>query len=310
MNDTLYNDGQDQMSADPGVESGQIPPRRSIRGRKRSENAGVRLADLYTRYNHLLWEDGFHKYCVNSFIAEIDGILRGQRMLDFQQDKLDLVISELKSRGNSNATINRKLSALGKLLKKAHRMGDVGSLPEIRRLKEKAGRIRFLSAAEEVALFAAIRDRSDLYADLCVFLVDTGARLGEAIGTRWADFNDGRVTFWITKSGRSRTIPLTTRVTMVADANIHRRIGPFQTVRQYKFRKVWNEAKREVGLGADPDVVPHILRHTCASRLVRGGVDIRRVQTWLGHQTMQMTMPYAHLATHDLDSCVSVLEAK
>jgi hypothetical protein len=31
---------------------------------------------------------------------------------------------------------------------------------------------------------------------------------------------------------------------------------------------------------------------------------------WLGHQTLQMTMRYAHLATHDLDPCVAVLERR
>jgi hypothetical protein len=31
---------------------------------------------------------------------------------------------------------------------------------------------------------------------------------------------------------------------------------------------------------------------------------------WLGHQTLQMTMRYAHLATHDLDMCVPVLERR
>ncbi|TDQ28179.1 phage integrase family protein [Phyllobacterium brassicacearum] len=77
---------------------------------------------------------------------------------------------------------------------------------------------------------------------------------------------------------------------------------------QVRFRAIWNDAKAEVGLATDDQVVPHILRHTCASRLVRGGIDIRRVQMWLGHQTLQMTMRYAHLATNDLDSCVAVLE--
>jgi site-specific recombinase XerD len=77
---------------------------------------------------------------------------------------------------------------------------------------------------------------------------------------------------------------------------------------QARFRAIWNEAKLEVGLGYDDQVVPHVLRHTCASRLVQGGIDIRRVQMWLGHQTLQMTMRYAHLATADLDRCVAVLE--
>ncbi|EJM98873.1 site-specific recombinase XerD [Phyllobacterium sp. YR531] len=67
-------------------------------------------------------------------------------------------------------------------------------------------------------------------------------------------------------------------------------------------------SQRSVEYAKTIQVVPHILRHTCASRLVRGGIDIRRVQIWLGHQTLSMTMRYAHLATNDLDSCVAVLE--
>jgi site-specific recombinase XerD len=63
-----------------------------------------------------------------------------------------------------------------------------------------------------------------------------------------------------------------------------------------------------MGLSGDKDLVPHVLRHTCATRLVKGGIDIRRVQMWLGHQTLTMTMRYAHLATLDLDNCVAVLE--
>ncbi|MGB6116766.1 MAG: site-specific integrase [Mesorhizobium sp.] len=266
------------------------------------------LLDLYRRHNQILWEDSFHKYCVSGFIGEIDRILQSERLDDFPQAKLDNLVMELRSRGNSNATINRKLSALGKLLKKAKRMGEISSVPEITRLREKAGRIRFLSADEELRLFSAIRERSELYADLSVFLVDTGARLGEAIGTRWTDMDQGRVTFWITKSGRSRTIPLTKRALEAVARQGGAKAGPFFKVRQYQFRKVWHDAKQEIGLGMDPDVIPHILRHTCASRLVRGGVDLRRVQTWLGHQTMQMTMRYAHLATHDLDVCLAVLE--
>ena len=86
------------------------------------------------------------------------------------------------------------------------------------------------------------------------------------------------------------------------------RSGPFGTIKQYQFRAVWHDAKSEMGLGTDQELVPHSLRHTCASRLVRGGVDIRRVQMWLGHQTLQMTMRYAHLATQDLDVCVPILE--
>ena len=78
-------------------------------------------------------------------------------------------------------------------------MGEIHSLPEFRRQKEKSGRIRFLEYDEEDRLFAAIERHSEPYHRFCVFLVDTGARLGEAISLRWNDINDDRVTFWVTK---------------------------------------------------------------------------------------------------------------
>jgi len=266
------------------------------------------LRSLLQRYGDLLWEPGSHKYNVSSFIGELDEILFGAAFSEFTDEMLDRLIGALRKRGNSNATINRKLAALSKLLRKAHRMGDIPALPEFQRLKEKAGRIRFLEPDEETRLFTAIFEKSDLYGRLCVFLIDTGARLGEGIGLHWQDIRQDRVTFWLTKNGRSRSVPLTERAIAALRASDRTRRGPFTSIAQAKFRAAWNEAKQEVGLGADPDIVPHILRHTCASRLVQGGIDIRRVQTWLGHQTLQMTMRYAHLASGDLDICVPILE--
>ena len=221
---------------------------------------------------------------------------------------LDHLVGTLRERGNSNATINRKMAALSKLLRKAYKMGDIHSLPEFRRQKERQGRIRFLEPDEERYLFRAIAKRNADCHRLAIFLVDTGCRIGEALGLIWNDVQEDRVTFWLTKSGRSRTVPLTERAAKVVNETRPNGKGPFKSLNAVGFRSVWNEAKVEVGLGNDEQLVPHILRHTCASRLVQGGIDIRRVQMWLGHQTLQMTMRYAHLATNDLDSCVHVLE--
>ncbi|MBP1862369.1 tyrosine-type recombinase/integrase [Rhizobium herbae] len=276
-------------------------------GRSAKSVESVSLKSLFERYGDLLWEPGSHKYNVTAFIHELHTLLVAPEFSVFTDEMLDSLIASLRKRGNSNATINRKMAALSKLLRKAFKMGDVHSLPEFRRQKEKSGRIRFLEYDEEDRLFAAIEQHSELYHRFCIFLVDTGARLGEAISLRWNDINDDRVTFWVTKSGKSRSVPLTSRA-VTAVARRPEQIGPFVSIDQQQFRAVWNQAKLEIGLATDSDVVPHVLRHTCASRLVRGGIDIRRVQMWLGHQTLQMTMRYAHLASHDLDVCVPILE--
>ncbi len=266
------------------------------------------ISELFSAYGPILWDEGRHKDNVKSFLGEIDEIFLNKRFSTFGQETLDGLIGTLRERGNSNATINRKMAALSKLLRKASKMGDIHSLPEFRRQKEKSGRIRFLEIEEEDRLFGEIRLRSEHYWQLSMFLVDTGARLGEAIGLHWNDIHDGAVTFWLTKSGRSRTVPLTQRVRSMLDSMERTKFGPFGKIKQYQFRAVWHQSRGAIGLGADTELVPHCLRHTCASRLVRGGVDIRRVQMWLGHQTLQMTMRYSHLATHDLDVCVPILE--
>lgn len=268
------------------------------------------LRELFARYADILWEPGTHKYNVTFFIGELDELLLGQRFSAFDQAALDDLIGKLRARGNSNATINRKMAALSKLLRKAYKMGDIHSLPEFRRQKERAGRIRFLDPEEERRLFAAIRDQSEDAWRLSVFLVDTGCRLGEALGLTWNDLQGGRATFWITKSARSRTVPLTERARATIRIERGRHKGPFCMLKAAQYRAIWNKAKTQTGLGNDSQVVPHVLRHTCASRLVQGGIDIRRVQMWLGHQTLAMTMRYAHLATNDLDPCVGVLERR
>ena len=266
------------------------------------------LADLLEKYADLLWENGSHKYNVISFIGELNELMLGERFSTFGQERLDFLTRKLRENGNSNATINRIFAALRKLLRKAYKMGDIHSLPEFRREKERAGRIRYLDYDEEALLFGRIRERSEDCWRLSVFLVDTGARLGEALKVVWPDIDDNRVTFWLTKSGRSRSVPLTSRARAVAARKPGQSRGPFCHMAPHRYRAVWNDAKAEIGLADDKDLVPHVLRHTCASRLVKGGIDIRRVQMWLGHQTLTMTMRYAHLATFDLDTCVAVLE--
>ncbi|OLP58787.1 integrase [Xaviernesmea oryzae] len=266
------------------------------------------MITLLDRYGDTLWEAGKHRNNVTGFIHDLYAMMPQKEFASFGQEMLDELVNNLRRRGNSNATINRKISALSKLLRKASKMGDIGPLPDFSRQKEKAGRIRFLESNEEERLFGALRETSDLYYRLCIFLVDTGARLGEALGLRWNDLQGQMATFWITKSGRSRSVPMTRRAQEAIAASRGRGLGPFYGIDQQQFRAAWKKAKRQVGLAHDEELVPHVLRHTCASRLVRGGIDIRRVQMWLGHQTLQMTMRYAHLASQDLAVCLPVLE--
>ncbi|MER9443924.1 tyrosine-type recombinase/integrase [Mesorhizobium sp. M0340] len=51
-------------------------------------------------------------------------------------------------------------------------------------------------------------------------------------------------------------------------------------------RDLWDEMQKTLGWD---DVVVHTLRHTCASWPVQNGVDLKRIQTWLGHKHIETT---------------------
>lgn len=236
--------------------------------------------------------------------------MRLRKIATYDDVLIDRLVDHFRGIGNRNSTINRKLSALYKLLKKAERTGQISRLPSYVCLRERNSRVRFLTAEEEAAMFGAMEARNPHHALLSQFLVDTGARVGEALALKWNDIHNNAATFWITKSGKSRTVPLTRRAfSALKSARQYSSSGPFTNITYPNFKYNWNHARKDLRFADDPHMVPHILRHTCASRLVQAGIDLRRVQTFLGHQTIQMTLRYAHLATNDLDQCAHALDA-
>ena len=44
---------------------------------------------------------------------------------------------------------------------------------------------------------------------------------------------------------------------------------------------------------------PHKLRHTYATYLIKGGAELRAVQTLLGHSSVKVTEIYTHVDTED-----------
>ncbi len=253
--------------------------------------------------------------------GEKTAVLNGSAVVDFFCPELefknvtlgdvDAFVADLVAKGNQGSTINRKLAALSKMLRFAHSRGWITTLPVIERKAEPFHRIRFLTDEEEASLLRLMGAKSPYLAELCLFLVDTGCRVSEALRLTWADVNwsQSLVTFWDTKGGGSRSIPMTKRVKeMMIDRNaLVDALFPFE-VKQSSLNAKWTQVQQEMGLQDDADFVPHALRHTCASRLVQRNIPILTVREWLGHKTLAVTLRYAHLAPQQLVEAVKVLE--
>lgn len=226
---------------------------------------------------------------------------RSKPMLDFlgpqrsiqsiDDDAVDAYVEELREQGNSDNTINKKVSALRVVLKRAMRKGWIVKLPELPFFDAGEHRIRYLSYDEETRLITLARHLGlHDWADQIVALIDTGCRKSELYKVRWEDTQSKFLVLWNRKNSAGVTntgVPISTRLRTILDARKARGdVTPFGCVSLNVLHDYWQRVRGQLGLAADKQFVIHALRHTCASRLVQAGVDLRRVQVWMGHQNI------------------------
>lgn len=221
-------------------------------------------------------------------------------------------IEEWEDRGNSGGTVNRKLSALSTILRTAHEQEPpwVGKVMKMPRRPEGSHRIRWMNEAEEALVLAKCEELGLLdLRDYIIVAVDTGFRRGELLPFKLQDFSNGMLHLHAgtTKNDDARSVPATKRV-----LDIIRRRGNykylFQGLAVHTLRWQWDVLKQALGLQEDQQFVVHMLRHTCASRMVQRGVPLAVVQKWMGHKDITTTLRYAHLAPDSLLQAKRALE--
>lgn len=225
---------------------------------------------------------------------------------------IDNAIKVWLRQGNTNATVNRKLAALGKMLRWAHQRGYIPTVPHMERRKESEHRLRWFTEEEESQMLAYFQHMGNAdMADLVAVALDTGMRQGELLSLTGREVFDGwvRLDGRFTKSGRGRDIPLTKRAaTILARRKEATGTGPLFPLTPDQVRHKWDQMRAHIGLADDPQAVFHVCRHTFGSRLVQRGVPILEVQKLMGHETLQMTLRYAKLAPKNLAQAIKVLD--
>ncbi|GFO55585.1 hypothetical protein GMSM_25920 [Geomonas sp. Red276] len=275
--------------------------------------AKLSLSDAIDQTYETKWKsnkDGYGSYRRAVKLVEHMGNVTLQSIGD---DAVERLVRKLESTGVEPSTINRYLAPLKTILKHHRLQADF-----IKLRKEKTGRIRVLSKDEELRVIELLREsvskgKKGYYqdaADMVIVLLDTGMRLSELLNLRYEDvsFSNNLISIWINKGDRPRSLPMTKRVrTIMEQRQETGRDKPF-TVSVDEAERAWQWVRAEMGLSRDKEFVPHSLRHTCASRLVNGGVDLYVVKELLGHSSIQITERYAHLSPTKLVQAVEALE--
>lgn len=224
-------------------------------------------------------------------------------------ENINAYVSALQAKGISGSTINRRLAGVSVLLKHALNLSRIDKRPLLPTQKANAGRIRWFTRKETEAIFRTLEDWGEgKWKEYFQFLLDTGCRPGEAVRLSWQDFASdfSKVTFYETKNGVVRTLPLTGRVKAFLSESGGGK-GPFAWVTAHSLRTLWERLRAHYAWLGD-DAVVYSFRHTCASWLVQNGVDLLKVKTWMGHTSLTTTMIYSHLAPKHLEDMAGVLE--
>lgn len=176
---------------------------------------------------------------------------------------------------------------------------DVPSVPEMRRLLRKAASRNH---------FLALRD-----AAILELLYGTGLRNAELCGLLLEDFQkDARIVFVRNgKGGKDRVLPVGQKAAQALERYLQKRPGGEDSAKTSLFltrhgtplrpayvRALVRRAARRIGL--QKRVTPHSLRHACATHLLKGQADIRKIQVLLGHASLATTEIYTRVDTSDL----------
>lgn len=220
--------------------------------------------------------------------------------------------------GLNAASRSRKVSALRsfyKYLTVKAQLLDENPIQGLDSPKLKQSLPRYLSVEESVALLEAV-DGENRERDYCILVIflNCGLRISELVGLNVTDIGEDSLRV-LGKGNKERTVYLNdacvaaiedwlevrSKITLEA---AHRR-ALFVSARRH--RRVSTDAvhamvKRtllKAGLDASK-YSSHKLRHTAATLMHQSGVDVRTLQEVLGHENLNTTQIYTHVANENL----------
>lgn len=281
-----------------------------MRGGQRAGRMGSRLTlgaalqDAYDRIWSKQKSEKTARYRMLKLQEEYGHVALG----DVTYGWLNAFVKTHQLHGLEASTINRKLSAIRVALREANKLGHIPAVPQFPFQKEQANKLRWLTWKEQTELVHACArlwpvDEAQFMVDMINLLAYSGARFSELIRCiETLSYDDLRMYFTETKNGTDRSIPCPTSVRHTMEE-----VGSYLELQQWSevYQSVWIRFGRLVQHCGMPDVTLHTLRHTAASRLVQGGMDLYRVKEWLGHKDISTTQIYAHLAPESLNEGVA-----
>lgn len=231
-------------------------------------------------------------------------------------------LGHLQKKGNSRASMARKLAAIRSFFRHLHRIERIERNPARLVRTPKLAQLNPRHLTEEEV--STILDLPDLKTPLgsrdhamLELLYAAGLRVGELVATNLEDISLSQRLVKVRGKGRKeRLVPFGTKAQGALRAYLrirgdllkkarraHQPAALFLSARGSRItarsvERILSNYVRKAALLLD--VHPHLFRHSFATHLLNRGSDLRVIQELLGHESLSTTQKYTHLATGEL----------
>jgi integrase/recombinase XerC len=231
-------------------------------------------------------------------------------------------LAELHRRGLKKSSLARKLAVLRSFLKYLCREGTLKANPAklVSMPRQEKPLPAFLTVDEATALMESpVKGTVFFFRDRAILetFYSTGIRLSELVALNVEDFDfDSGLVRIRGKGKKERIIPIGSQALRALQEYLQeKRGGPSPVDRQVPrgrplfsnrggrrltARSVARIVNRYIMREKLPRISPHGLRHSFATHLLEGGVDLRSIQELLGHSSIATTQRYIHLNADQL----------
>ncbi len=231
-----------------------------------------------------------------SFTAE-DFLIYRKTRLENNQQSIGKPVSP-NTVNHEQAYLSAMFGTLIKLKK-----WDTNPLKAVPKLKIDDPGLTFLELDQIDELLSAMQ--YSLNRDLVTIAkicLSTGARWGEASNLLAQNVKHGQVQFINTKSGKTRSIPISKELEREIFSG-RPRIG--RLFADISYKTAFKNALKRAHIDLPEGQMTHVLRHTFASIFMIQDGNILKLREILGHASLEMTMRYAHLAPKHLTQALT-----
>lgn len=217
--------------------------------------------------------------------------------------------------GISPSARARKLSAIKsfyKYLTVRTKLLQENPVADIEYPKLRKSLPKYLTMEQSAALLKSVEGQNQVrdYAILMIFL-NCGIRRSELVGLNISDIYEDRLRV-VGKGNKERFVYFGTPCRKAIDAYLEHRKKLILTDNRALFgsrngnristtavHRLVEKALKQAGLDAT-QFSAHKLRHTAATMMLSGGVDVKTVQEVLGHENLNTTQIYTHIENTEL----------